>query len=269
MSDVIDDGSCWEVDEVDSDVPAVVGSEAMFNEFIGRARELRADAVSPFRGNVSIVFHNVERGVRAVMPYRETMAELPGIDVGLIERLPNLALALAHAQAIVERAAGVKSSGEIRTNLSRAAALRRVMLLSLETCAEAGLIPKAEVKPIRSGSGPLDLTGDLVACVALFRKYESVLKNKTPITPEQLHEASEVGTALQMTLKPAGTPTPKGARTLKDMEDDRNRLWTLLLEGYSHLRKVAGFLWGDDASKHVPALQSRLRVARKPSPPAV
>lgn len=269
MSGAIDDTLCVEPGEIETDeVPEVTGSEAMFNEHIGRARELRADEVLAFRGNASLAFHNVERGVRAVMPHRSTMAALPGIDVNRIEALPNLALALAFAQAVVERAAGVTSSGETRKNLSRAAALRRVMLLSLEACAEVGIVPKAEVKPIRSGSGPLDMTGDVMALLALFRKYEGALQGKTPVTHEQLREASEVGTALQMALKPAGTIAVKEPRTLKEMEDDRNRLWTLLASGYADLRKVAGFLWGDESSKHVPALQSRLRVAKKPSPPA-
>ena len=269
MSEVFDDGSCWEAGEVESDdVPEVIGSEAMFKEFVGRARELPEDAVVVFKGNASIVFHNVNRGVEAIAPHRDVIERLPGIDVHRIYSLPNLALALAHAHAVVERAADAKSSGDTRKKLSRAAALRRGMLLSLEACAELGHVPKAEVAPIRSGSGPLDITGDVLACVALFRKYESVLKDKTPISDEHLREASEVATALQVTLKPAGTPTPKASRAIEGMEDDRNRLWTLLLEGHADLRRVASFIWGDDASKHVPALQSRLRVASKPSPPA-
>lgn len=57
MSEVFDDGSCWEAGEVESDdVPEVIGSEAMFKEFVGRARELPEDAVVVFKGNASIVF---------------------------------------------------------------------------------------------------------------------------------------------------------------------------------------------------------------------
>lgn len=269
MTEAIVDALCVEPEEVETDdVPEVTGSEAAFEEFIGQARGLATATVLAFKGNASLAFHNVERGVKAVMPHRDLMTRLPGIDANRIERLPNLALGLVFAQAVVQRAAGVKSSGEVQKNLSRAAVLRRVMLLSLEACAEAGIVPKAEVAPIRPGSGPLDLAGDLIACLALFRKYEPVLKNMTPVTNEHLREASEVGTALQMALKPSGTPTLKTPRTLKEMEDDRNRLWTLLLDGYGDLRKVAGFLWGDGAPKQVPTLQSRLRVVRKPTPPA-
>lgn len=249
------------------DVPEVTGSEAMFNEFIAEARALPDAEVIAFKGNASLAFHNVERGVKAVMPHRDVIERLPGIDVGRVERLPNLALALAFAQAVVERAVGLKSSGEIRAKLSRAAVLRRMMLLSLEACAEVGLVQKGEIKPIRAGKGPLDTVGDVVALVALFRKYEAALSNKTPVTNEVLREASEVGMALQMALKPSGTPTVKAERPLKELEDARNRLWTLLASGHSDLRKVAGFLWGNDAPTHVPALQSRLRVARKAPPP--
>lgn len=269
MTEAIDDPLCMEPEEVETDdVPEVTGSEAAFEEFIGEARTLAIALVLAFKGNASLAVHNVERGVKAVMPHRDVIQRLPGIDPYRIERLPNLALALAFAHAVVQRAAGIKASGETQKQLSRAAVLRRAMLLSLEACAEAGLVPAAEIKPIRAGKGPLDMTGDVIALVALFRKYENVLKGNTPVTREILHEASEVATALQMALKPAGTPTLKEARSLKEMESDRNRLWTLLVNGHSDLRKVAGFLWGDGASKHVPALQSRLRVTRKPAPPA-
>lgn len=254
--------------EVETDeVPEVAGSEAMFNEFIAEAGALPEAEVVAFKGNASLAFHNVDRGVKAVMPHRETMERLPGIDVGHIERLPNVALAMVFAHNVTQRGAGVQSSGETKRLLSQAAASRRLMLLALETSAEAGLVPHAEVKPIRAGSGPLDMLGDVNACIALFRRYEAALAGKTPVTKDHLREASEVSAALQSALKPAGTPTLKQARPLKELEDERNRLWTLLVRGHADMRKVAGFLWGEDASKHVPALQSRLRI-RKPAAPS-
>jgi len=272
MSEAIEEGSCREHDEIERDelpeVAEVAGSEAMFHELIGPAREIPADRVVVFKANASIVFHNVERGVRAIEPHREAIERLPGIDARRILALPKLALALAYAQALVERAARPQGAGETRTKLSRAASLRRIFLRSLEACAEAGLISKAELRPIRSGSGPIDLAGDLVACLALFRKHEAALNGKTPVSPETLREASEVAADLHKTLKPAGTPTPKSPRKVDELRDDRNRLWTLLLDGHSDLRKAAAFIWGDEASKHVPALQSRARVTPEPSPPA-
>lgn len=250
------------------DVPEVTGSEAAFERFIDRARALAKGEVMGFRGNASLAFHNVERGVQAVMERREIVEKLPGIDVARLHELPELALAVVYAAALAARAAGEVPTKEYQRLLSRGHAVRRPLLLSLEACAEVGLLPAGEVKPIRSGRGPLDLAGDLVTLAALFRKHSSVLKNKTPIMATHIEEATEIGTSLQMFLKPKGTPVVKTPRTPEQAEGDRNRLFTLLVRGHAELRRVAAFLFGDQMPNHVPALQSRLRIAPKPPLPA-
>lgn len=259
---------CGEDDEVDVDIddlPEVTGSEAAFAQYIGQARAIAKKDVIGFRGHPSVAFHNVERGVRAVMERREMVAQLPGIDVDALADLPNLALAVAYSAAVAERSAGEVPKSEYRQLLSRANTVRRLMLLSLEACAVAGIVPVEDVKPIRAGKGTLDLAGDVVALVALFRKHADVLKNKTPVTAADLSEGSEVGTALLSSVKPKGTPVVKEPRMPEQAADDRDRLWTLLVQGHAELLRVGSFLFGQESSQHVPALQSRLRGVRKPA----
>jgi hypothetical protein len=143
-----------------------------------------------------------------------------------------------------------------------------MMLFALEACAEAGFISAAEVKPIRSGRGAFDQLGDLVALVALFRKHEAALANKTPVTAAHLREVFEVAAALQTMLKPEGAAKDPVKRSAEGMEDDRNRLYSLLSEDYATLCRAAGFLWGAAASDHVPALLSRVRLAKAAAPSA-
>lgn len=257
---------CGEEVEVEiDDVPEVTGSEAAFARFMEVARAIPKKEVLAFRGNASLAFHNVERGVKAVMEQREMVMQLPGIDVKRLFELPELALAVVYAAAVAARAAGEVPTSEYRKLLSRANTVRRILLLSLEGCAAAGVVPVEEVKPIRPGKGTLDLAGDVVALVALYRKHADVLKNKTPVTAALLHEASEVGTALLSFVKPKGTPVVKEPRTPQQAEDERDRLWTLLVRGHAELLRVGGFLFGQETPQQVPALQSRLRVVRKPT----
>lgn len=250
------------------DAPEVTGSEAAFHKYIAEARALPASALRSYPGSVSLIHHNVARGVAAVLAERATVAALPGIDIARIERLPNLALGLAYAAAIALREAPAASTAATQPLQRRAAPLRRMMLAALEACAEVGLIPTAEVTPIRSGRGAFDQLGDLAALVALFRKHAPALENKTPVTAEHLREASELAATLQTLLRPHDAAKDPVKRSAEGIEDDRNRLYALLSEDYATLCRAAGFLWGAAASDHVPALLSRARSAKAESKPA-
>lgn len=268
MTEIVEDELgleiCVDAGETD-DMPEVTGSEAAFLRYRDEARALPREDVIGFRGHASLAFHNVERGVKAVSERRETIEELPGVDVDRLIDLPNLAIAVVYAADLAARAASEVKPLEYPKLLSRAHSVRRLMLFAWEACAEAGIVSREDIVPIRAGHGPLDLAGDVVALAALFRKHGASLKNKTPVTSAHLEEANEVGTALQVFLKPKGTPVVKEPRAVSELTDDRDRLWTLLVRGHGELQRVAGFLFGSNASIHVPALQSRLRSPSKAS----
>lgn len=268
MTDAIDDelelALCVDTGEMD-DVAEVTGSEAAFLLYRDEARALPKGEVLGFRANASLAFHNVERGVKAISEEREMVEKLPGVDVKRLFDLPNLALGLVYAAVLASRSASEPSTSEYRTLLTRANAVRTPMLLALEACAAVGLLRSEEVAAIRRGQGSLDLAGDVVALAALYRKYADILKNKTPITAAHLEEADEVGDALLRFLKPKGTPVVKEPRSPKELVDDRDRMWTLLVRGHGELVRVAGFVLGGEAQARVPALQSRLRTVKKPA----
>lgn len=268
MTKALDEG--LELDICDSgfedEVPEVTGSEAAYRLFIDEGRAIPDEDVVPCRANVSVAYHNVKRGVDAVMQKREVVEKLPGIDIKRLLELPELALGVVHAAALAGRVGDKIPETDFSSLVSRGHGKRRLLLLSVETCAEAGHVPMNEITPIRRGRGPLDLAGDLVALVALFRKYANVLKDRTPVSAKDLEEANEIATELQRFVKPKGTPVTKAARTPEAAIDDRDRLWTLLVRGHAELRKVGAFLFGDAVSERVPPLQSRVRVATKPVP---
>lgn len=126
-----------------------------------------------------------------------------------------------------------------------------------------GLVPEQSVERIRAGRGAIDEVEDLVALVALYRRYDAVLGGKTLATPELLDEAERLAAGLQAELRPVSAK-PK-AKTIDEeiaqANDMRNRIWTLLYKAYSELQRVATF-YGNQVGK-VPSLSSRKALKKK------
>jgi hypothetical protein len=73
-----------------------------------------------------------------------------------------------------------------------------------------------------------------------------------------------VGTRALTILKPGAVPrTPMPSAALVAAIDDRDRLWTVLVQHYEkHLGRAGACLFGSDVDLHVPPLLSR-RASRK------
>jgi len=242
------------------EVENVAEAEAAFNELRAQAEGLAAGDVLPFRANASLAYHNVSRGTEAVLARQ---ADLAGkLTTGELEALaaaPKLALAVVFAAGRVSRLSTHPVEG-LNDRLARARLLRRVMLRSAEACAEAEVIPAAEVEVIRRGRGLLDTAQDCLALAGLFRRHEGALASKTPVTSQMVVEAAEVGTALVTLIKPANLPPDAApAAEVAAAAALRDRMWTLLVRRHDDLFKAGAWLWGHAVGDHVPALQSRTR----------
>ncbi|TKD12281.1 hypothetical protein [Polyangium fumosum] len=57
-----------------------------------------------FRADASLAYHNIKRGLDAIAPHTDRIAEeLPNIDVAELQRLDDLALAVIYAAAQIDR----------------------------------------------------------------------------------------------------------------------------------------------------------------------
>lgn len=254
----------------DPDVPVVDGSQAAYDAFLPAALQISEADVRLFRYDASLAFHNVTRGLAALQPHEATLrAELPRTDVAALRTLPDLALAVIFAADQVDRGAA-RSDGTTGRLLKDAFASRTLLLDAATALAGKGLIPKRSVAKIREGRGNIDAAGDCVALVALFQKHAATVKGRHALAKSDLAAASDVGNALLKILMPKRSRTRTTPTAILDAIDNRDRLWTLLVErfeGPHGLERAAMHLWGRDASEHVPPLLSFTPAARaKPAP---
>jgi hypothetical protein len=241
----------------------LAGTEAAFEKCLPKALSLEPGSVIPMRGDPNLALHNVQVGIEALGPHwAELKTALPKLDQKSVQGLEEVALAAVFATSRVDRKAG--AGKKVSALLTKARALRAVLLSSADAMAKAGLVPAAAVKKTRTGKGALDAADDLVQLAALFRKHTAKLKNKSPVSTDMIKEAAELGSDLLAQLKPKHAKrktvvTPE----IQDAIDARDRTWTLLVQGHRDLRRAGMWVWADQVDKHVPPLQSRAAKPRK------
>lgn len=201
---------------------------------------------------------NVQRGVSAVLDRsKELETRFSPEEIERVRSLPDLALAVTFAAAqvgTIERG----SDGSFGEKMARARHLRRVLLKSAEACAESGDLPAKEVQAISVGRGQIDTAQDCVQLAALYRKYKGQLAGKTPVTLEMVMEAAALGSELVGLLQTSSTRKKARANpSLEEALDLRDRLWTLLEDGYEWAWKMGALLWGRRVEQYVPPMLSR------------
>jgi len=234
--------------------PAVTGSQADYDRFIGAALALDPKQIIPCRADASLAHANVTLGLASLLAREGEARKLPKIDVDALELLPNKCLAVAFATTQIADG----SSGVIAIKLTRASALRRKLFLAADALADAGIFPAEKVKALHAGSGKIDSASDCVGLAALFQKHAAQAKGKHAVTAAEVTEAAAVGSDLLKLLKPS---TAKKTRSddAKQAADARDRLWTLVKQGHEALWRACAFLYGpDEIDAKVPALQARV-----------
>lgn len=248
---------------------APVGSAAHYQKYLPKAQKLPASQVHALRANVDLALVNARRGAAAVLAKSARLKkELPGVSLAAIRDLPNLGLAVAYAAGQVARYA--KPPSGIQNKLARAHELRGLLIASADALGEAGVFPPAAVARIHSGHGSIDVAGDCVALAALFKKYASQVRGKSPVTTADVNEAANVGAALIGVLQPRGARGKPASQALKAAVDARDRLWTLFEQTWEdNVWRAGAWLFGRDVNAHVPSLLARSGHRRaKPKPAA-
>lgn len=247
------------------DVAVASGSQAGYDAFMPAARRLGAAEVVPMRADPQLALHNVQIGVASVLAEGTRVSKLHETDVNALASLPRIALAVVYASTQIVPVGGQVGLAQW---VARAAVLRALLLKTADALVLADLFPKAEVDKIRAGHGKLDAARDLVALVSLFAKRGAKVRGKHPVTAAQLKEASELGTGLLKILKPGRarrTPNEPAVGT-----DERDRLWTLLVQGHDRLWRAGAYLFGRNAvDTMVPSLLANRagRPKKAPAPP--
>lgn len=238
-----------------------------YEAFVTAANLLPKEQVVPLKLDVNVVFANVQQGVLSVQPFLTRLrSELPKLPLEDLTQLPELSEALLYAHSEAVRHSQPVKRAEMEASLTELLSLREKLLLQAEVFALVGLIPEARVAQIRAGKGLFDAAQDGVALADLYGAYRSQIAGKHPFTDAQVARTAELGHALMKLVTPDGARTTVAVAAQK-AQDERDRIFSLLLLRHGELRKAGFYLFGEAVDEKVPTLGARQSRRRDPGEP--
>jgi hypothetical protein len=246
---------------------AQMGEEAAYNHVLSRAKALPESAIRK-RGDVPLALANVSTGLAAVLdPKAGLAARWAPARVSALEEARTLALAASFAASRASQLDGKET--DLAALIGQMYEKRDLFLAVMDMAAKWGLLPGERVAKIRAGNGPIDGGQDLIDGVVLCREFSAALENKTPLTTAWLSDAEALGNKVVLEIRSSGARQEINA-TAREAALNANRIWTLLVDAHTELRKAGFELWGDAVNAYVPPLQSRVGGKReakeKPKP---
>lgn len=235
-----------------------------YAEFLPKAMALAPSEIVPLRADATLALQNVQTGVASVRAEGLRLAHLPETDVSEVTSLARVALAVVYANTQI--AAWLAAPG-MAERLRRASELRTLLLATAEALALTGHFSYATVKAIRAGKGRLDGARDLVALAALFTENAAKVKGKHAVSAAEVKEAGLLGAELVTQLKPGRARLAKAdARGV----NERDRLWTLVVQGHERLWRAGAYLFGKELVDRMvpPLLGARAKPRAKAKPTA-
>jgi hypothetical protein len=237
-------------------VKPVTGSQAAYAKYLPAAQALPAASVVAFRGDAALAYANVSTGLASLLARKTAAQALPGLDLAALSELPDQCLAVAFAVEQALQVAG-SSTGQIAPLMAQGYALRRKLFAAADALVAAGLLPAGKVAALHAGTGKLDAAQDLVGLAALFAASKAAIQGKTAVTSADVAQAEQLGSQLLTLLKPTRARKARPAEVVS-ASDVRDRLWTLVVQGYGQLWSACAFLYGQaEIDARVPPLQSR------------
>ncbi len=226
------------------------------------ARAIPRSQVQALRADHHLASHNADLGAKALLAQAAKVKKLlPATNLDDIRQIPDIGAALVYAEVRIDHRAAPSGA---KQKLARLHQLRQLLLSAAQTLAHAGLLPERKVREIHHGRGSYDAASDCVALAGLFRRNAAAIKGKHPVTRAEIDEAARLGSELSALLVPGRAHSPKRSAAARQATDDRNRLWTLLLQRYDELWRAGAYLFGKQAvDQHVPPLLAHVGRTKK------
>ncbi|WP_224360563.1 hypothetical protein [Hyalangium versicolor] len=238
-----------------------VSSQAAYDSFIAAARAIDPAAVEECCADLVLTYHNVTRGVEAVLGSGAVViGKLPSIDVVELSMLPRLVQGVAFAALQVQRELRSISFG---TLFDQAQNMRRKLRKSAEALAEANLLSDADADEVRL-YGQQDVLEDCLALAAVFRRNESRISGRSPVSPSEVRDAEQIAEKLKVLLGQQGASADGGSPPLVRFLEMRDRFWTLLVQRHDVLWRCGAWLYGRAVDDRVPPLVVRQPMVRRP-----
>ena len=232
---------------------------ACFAAFIAEARAMPSGTVIAYLGDARIALANVRAAVDDVCADTALIAQhLPLFPLARALEAADVARALVHAEMAVLYAPAPPPTG-VREVVKRVAKPRRNMVNMAITLAERAKLPAGEVARLGRRKGLPGMIDDVIIVTALFTTHAAAIAGMHPFTAADIEALRADGEWLRENVKPKGAHAPAKKRE-GTLEDDRDRLWTLLVQRYGLLERLGGYFHGAALADHVAPLRSRVRA---------
>lgn len=230
-------------------------NEAALERTMKRAAALTPEQLRRVTVDVMSAIRTARGAVVALQPMREQLAkELPLFDLSPLDSMDDTcrALLVAHERYSNESA---RRSAELPKLEAQAIEVRKVALGDLEALASRGIITAVDVSKIREGQGRDDLLLDLNAIDRLLTVAREAMGAKLWVSEEEQAYLRATATAFSDALLTADESDKADRRRV----ETRQRIFTLLVNDYDQLRRVATFaLWNEGTvDTLVPSLFAR------------
>lgn len=248
------------------------GFDSSYQRFASEAGAVDDADVQVLNANPMVLFHNARTGAKAVLALRariEADPDAPRVDFARIEATVLVGEAAVFAARAASIAVAVRSGVVEKT--ATVYELRELLLTNALGLVKAKAVTSEEAKKldlIIKGKGPIDAAQDCIDLSAWFRRNESAVRGKTPITAAHLESAVRTASELLHTLAPDGVEVASsGDDAVYEAARMRDRMVSLLARYHAYVGRIGGWLWGLDVADHVPALRARSASRATPTQP--
>lgn len=183
-------------------------------------------------------------------PMRDAIVGLPDVDARSIDELEASAHALVWANVQYQMA--TRPPERLAAVYERANELRSQLHPAVMLLVNRGLVDGRELAGYTGMKGYKLVAADLALLAGVLRKEWAKLHQKTPVTPDEVQEASRLGLEiLAMVAERAGSPV-----VVAEANRMRAAAYNLLLQRYREVRAAVQFLRRreDDADELAPSL---------------
>ncbi len=199
-------------------------------------RAISAAALIPIRMDIPTIAMSLIGRLRAIGPYRETIASLPLVRQDWLGNLEFIALALLHVDSLSKVAA--KEAPTVRAIFDEGSRLRNRLRGPVLVLEKAGLIPSGSLAKREGKRGYVQTAQDLLLIGNVLRDSWELINGRTTIT---LHEVNRCNVLAQLLFRHA---KDRNKRTTipADLALLRQRAYTLFLFAYDELRRCLAFI---------------------------
>ncbi len=232
----------------------------VIDRFVAAAMSIDPGEVKPCRANTDVMPGNVNLALASINEpdtKRKIAAAFTDERVEQYDDLAAMAHVLAHLAREAQFTPESADSLKVRDAFATATELRRTMEPLVELAVAEKLIPevKAAAMPRCRGRSPVSLGNRVVDLALLLKNHASQLEGKVLVAGELLSQAVEVGTVLRDSG--AAKLMKYGEKQAPSQQaEQRDRVFTLLSQRYDRVRRLGGYLFGEQRDEFVPPLTS-------------